>query len=368
MFLFKEKRIAAWHSKLNVEQRQNEGLIGVTFVSTNQHTANLYLFNPNVKQIELENENDTEIIYVILPYFNFVKSNRRRQLLLEFVERYKRLDNIRLVLAEAVVLGQLFDLPNKIDGIYAHHRFTLKHQIWCKENLINVVAKNKLPSDWKYLAWIDPDLTFQNKNWPQEAIYKLRNENTHFIQLFETVMEMNSFHTFSFNNASSFGFKHQQSPQEWYWEKFDRHVGLAWACKREAFDAMNGLFELGIIGSGDYYMALSMANKVDAYFEKMIKASYKNVNKEFYFKIKEFELKWISNRFKFSYINGNVEHHWHGDLRDRQYNTRRWILSKHRYNPMKDLIRDDQGLMELSKVGERIHQDLKKYFLSRNEV
>ena len=51
MFLFKEKRIAAWHSKLNVEQRQNEGLIGVTFVSTNQHTANLYLFNPNVKQI-----------------------------------------------------------------------------------------------------------------------------------------------------------------------------------------------------------------------------------------------------------------------------------------------------------------------------
>ena len=194
----------------------------------------------------------------------------------------------------------------------------------------------------------------------------MRNENSHCIQPFDTLMHMDSKHGISLLNGSSFGYKHQKSSNEWT-NGFSWHTGFAWACSRKAYDALNGLFELGIIGTGDAYMALSMINRVNAYFE-LKKEFHQNISQEFYFRVKEFELKWKRNSFKLSFINGTVEHHWHGSLRDRHYDMRNKILGRHRYNPTKDLMRDDEGLMGLSKDGERMHDDLMKYFFTRNEI
>ena len=303
-----------------------------------------------------------------MPYFNYLKSTRRRQLILEFVERYKHLKEIRLVIGEATILGQHFDLPQHIQGTFAHYKFTLKHHIWCKENLVNVITQTKLPSDWKYVAWIDADITFLNKNWALDAIDELKSENSHFIQLFDTMYFMDSSHTKGLMKFSSFGYKHQHNPYEWYMHLFGWHTGFAWACTRKALEKMEGLFDLGIIGSGDTYMALGMINKVDAYFARdFTKKYYQNISKEFYFQMKEFELKWNENKFKLSYVKGAIEHHWHGHHSNRKYDERKEILSKHRYDPTKDLMLDSEGLMSLSEIGERMQEDLKKYFVERNE-
>jgi hypothetical protein len=36
------------------------------------------------------------------------------------------------------------------------------------------------------------------------------------------------------------------------------HPGFAWACTRKAYDKMEGLYDLSILGSGDHNMALSL--------------------------------------------------------------------------------------------------------------
>jgi len=70
---------------------------------------------------------------LILAYFNFNKCKRRTQLFLEFVERFRNLTEICLVIAAATVSGIDLDLESfvNIQGIYAHHKFTLKHMFWC---------------------------------------------------------------------------------------------------------------------------------------------------------------------------------------------------------------------------------------------
>ena len=67
-----------------------------------------------------------------------------------------------------------------------------------------------------------------------------------------------------------------------------------------------------------------------------------------------------------TFINGTLKHDWHGPLKNRDYDERKRILGKYKYSPTLDLVRNDEGLLEsLSKSGERMLEDLKKYFVSR---
>ena len=72
------------------------------------------------------------------------------------MERYKNYAGIRIIIIEASVND--FDLPDEIEGSFMHLKYKLSSYFWCKENLINI-AISKLPSDWKYVSWIDADIT-----------------------------------------------------------------------------------------------------------------------------------------------------------------------------------------------------------------
>ena len=46
----------------------------------------------------------------------------------------------------------------------------------------------------------------------------------------------------------------------------------------------------------------------------------------------------------------------------------RWkLLRKWQYDPERDIRRDHQGLVQLTRSGERLRDDLRAYFRSRNE-
>ena len=104
-------------------------------------------------------------LYVVLPYFNFAGFKRRRDLFIQFVERYAKTPGIRLVVSEALGPAPLPRLP-----VWAHMKFRTDSRVWIKENLINTAVKS-LPSDWATMAWIDADLEFLNKNWVRDNIY-----------------------------------------------------------------------------------------------------------------------------------------------------------------------------------------------------
>lgn len=300
----------------------------------------------------VENRN---ILYVILPYFNYCRYKRRLELFLEFIERIRGTPGIRIVVSE---LGDPdFQLPDKIPGVYMHVRNVTKHAIWLKENIINL-AVARLPSDWRYMAWIDADLTFINPDWPTDTIRALSGRYD-IIQLFDKAHNLGPDEEV-IKIDRGFGYMHIKSGRP-FTKKYTYgfwHPGYAWACHRVAYDTMAGLIDWGILGSGDHHMALGLIGLVHLSHPGGIHVGYSEA-------LKQYERR-VAN-LRLGYIPGTILHHFHGSLKDRRYQERWEILTQGKYNPMSDIGFDQRGVIQLTEKGERLAPAISAYFYGRNE-
>lgn len=310
----------------------------------------------NEKVIHQSMQGDDEYLYVVLPYFNYCGFKRRRELFEEFVKRIKDIPKVRIVISEAREASQPYDLSTDHVGVYMHVRIVTQNRIWIKENLINLAVK-RLPSTWKYMAWIDADITFMNDKWVDDTIVKLQTHDV--VQLYQACVNMGP-NGESMKLDQSFCYMYQDSGKPYhktakygFW-----HPGYAWACNRRAYDQMQGLVDFGILGSGDRHMALALIGLVEYSYPGGIHYNYVKLLKEYEQRCKGLEI---------SYIPGTIMHHWHGRLADRKYQERWNILTKNRYDPLVDIQRSEHGVVQLSVNGERLHNDLCAYFLGRQE-
>ena len=139
------------------------------------------------------------------------------------------------------------------------------------------------------------------------------------------------------------------------------HPGFAWACSRIAYEAMGGLVDWAILGSGDRHMALALIGDAIGSAPGYINADYKE-------RLLAFEQKCKSANLRIGVINGSILHHWHGRLCDRKYQERWKVLNKHDYNPSLDICRSHRcGLIQFTEKGKRLAPDLFDYFQGRKE-
>ena len=103
-----------------------------------------------------------DVLYVIAIISNPARFEKRYKLFKEFCKRMKTEKYVKLVTVELQQGCRPFATKSMI-------KLRTDHEIWYKENLINIAVKH-LPHDWKYMAWIDTDLEFQNKDWARETI------------------------------------------------------------------------------------------------------------------------------------------------------------------------------------------------------
>lgn len=292
-----------------------------------------------------------EFLYVVLPYFNFCGFKRRRQLFVEFIKKIEKVKGIRVVVSENMGPAPLPPL-----NVWLHHKVNSPSVLWLKENLVNI-AVGHLPNDWKYVSWIDADITFLNENWVNETIQELRMYDV--IQMFRTCINLGP-QGEAIKIDKSFGYMHRDSNTPYM--KTDKygfwHPGYAWACNRKAWNQMNGLLDWAILGSGDRHMAMSFIGKALDSAPGNIHQNYKNMLNEFQAKCKKLEL---------SYIDGTILHHWHGRYEDRKYRERWDILTKNKFNPIDDIEMSDSGLIHLTMSGERMQSELNDYFIGRRE-
>lgn len=304
-------------------------------------------------------QSDDENLYVILPYFNYCGYQSRKRLYLDFIERIKDQKGLRLVIAEAREASKdAFDLPNDLDGVYLHVRMVTKHRIWIKECLVNVSAR-KLPTTWKYLAWIDADLTFLNPQWVLDTIQRLKTHDV--VQLFHTCAnlgpegEIHKVDTSFMYMREKSGKPYHKTAKYGFW-----HPGYAWACNRTAFDRMGGLVDWAILGSGDRHMALALIGLVECSHPGNIHAEYARLLREFQERCRGLQS---------TYVPGTIVHHFHGNLADRKYQER-WALltrSNDQYNPSEDIARTAHGVVQLTAKGLRLQEHFSEYFVGRNE-
>ena len=292
-----------------------------------------------------------DILYVIVPYFNFCAFERRRELFIEFITKIKKNRNVRIIITECIG-----NAPLPRMHVWKHFKIETGSALWIKENLVNIGA-SFLPKNWKYMAWIDADITFLNENWVGDTIDTLALCDV--VQMFQTVINLGPSGE-PIKTDKSFGYMHKGSGTPYL--KTDKygfwHPGYAWACTKKAYVQMGGLIDWAILGSADRHMALAFIGKVLDSCPGNIHENYKNLLVEFEYKIKGLTLAWVP---------GTIVHHWHGSLANRRYKERWAILTSGVFDPLVDIGFTSDGLVQISHEGRRLKNPIMNYFIDRSE-
>lgn len=230
--------------------------------------------------------------------------------------------------------------------------------VWVKENLLNIGVA-RLPDDWKYVCFADADIHFKQQYWAAETVQAL--------QVHPVVMPWTDCYDLGPNG------EHVDSHKSFAWMNWHRkvvgigkgyefaHPGYAWAWRRDALDKAGGLLESGVAGAGDHHMALALIGKADWSFPGGISQEYKNAVLLWQSRVRQHNLGDIG------FVQGTIEHNWHGSKESRGYISRWDILVKNNINPIVDLKRNIWGVQELAGNKPELGHDLERYMYSRKE-
>lgn len=251
----------------------------------------------------------------------------------------------------------IFGLP-----VEKHHKKTnyihlrTEEELWHKENMINI-GISRLPADWKYVAWIDADVTFMRDDWIEETIHQL--QHYHVVQMFQTCVDTGPHgETITVHKSFCYQYLHNMHYKRDYnfW-----HPGYAWAATREAIDALGGLVDYAILGAGDHHMAHALIGQVHHSYPGNIHAHYKLMLHDWQERAEKYLKRDIG------YVPGTIVHHWHGKKKDRKYIERWDILTKNDFDPVIDIKKDWQGLYQLDTNKVKLRDGIRAYFRQRNE-
>jgi len=312
----------------------------------------------SINEIKLAIYNNEKIdnkLHVITVISNPCQYARRYILAREFIKRMENEKDIILYVVELAYNNQKFYVTEENNK--NHLQLRTDTPLWHKENMINIGVAKLLPKNWKAMAWIDSDIEFENINWASDVL-KILNGSKDIVQLFSHCIDMDK----DTNAMSIFpSFCYQFCKNHTYggiginmW-----HPGYGWACNRKTFERMGGLYEFGILGSGDHCMAFSFINN-------SLKCVNVDVSNDYKQSIKDFENK--SKNLRLGYVPGIILHYYHGSKKNRQYSERWKILVKHNYSPLKHITKNSDGLLIPSEsCPKELLSDILQYFFERNE-
>ena len=137
------------------------------------------------------------------------------------------------------------------------------------------------------------------------------------------------------------------------------HPGFAWAITRRAYEKIGGLYELGILGSGDNIMMFSLLSNG-------LKAINSNSSDGYKQSIVDYERK--IKHLRFGYVPGLIRHYFHGSKANRRYTERWQILMKHQYSPKLHLDYNIYGILTPTfNFSPKFKEDIITYFKERKE-
>lgn len=338
-----------------------------------------------------------EPLYAIVPLTNFWRSRARWKNFLRAIEHFKNsgatvyvieaalherdhavdlnMPNRELVDAPAIA-SELAPNCRHDDPYRGQHRYIRVRKseddgLWLKENLINLAARY-LPSDWKYVCWLDGDISFARPNWVGETIHLLQQYKV--LQMFSQAQDIGPDYAIRSGIMSRPGFiygwlnQDQVKPidEGYYYGKGGYGwSGLAWAMRREAWDGVGGIPDFGIHGGMDWHTAFALVGMAALSVHKQIHPNY--LRRLLLWQ----ELAERHIRRNIGCMTGTVLHYWHGKKINRQYADRHALLAETKFDPDRDLKYDSQGILHLEDDGSNrflsLRDGLKKYATQRSE-
>ncbi|HTS77510.1 MAG TPA: hypothetical protein VMG40_14960 [Bryobacteraceae bacterium] len=314
--------------------------------------------HPDVHQ-PWQNWSNEATLHVACAYSNPLRWRTRRVLMNDFRQHMSASPNVVLHAGE-LAYGER---PFEVTGADPHDvQLRTSHELWHKENLLNVVIQ-RFPRDWQYGAIIDADFHMTRRDWALEAIHQLQHFD--FVQLFSTYSDLSAQYRpyrvmpgFAWcylsggvrgDSAYAYGYG---SPGA---------TGGAWAFRRSAFDAVGGLLDVCILGSADWHMAFGLSGKVNTAPEST------RCSRGYTEAVRRWQERAKILSANIGYVENHAIHHFHGSKVFRAYGDRWKILRDHDFDPARDIVRDWQGVWQLSGNKPRMRDDIRRYFRARNE-
>lgn len=291
---------------------------------------------------------------VVAVISNPARFGRRYQLFREFCERMRNEPRVRLTTVELQQGCRPFMTDAKV-------KLRTDHELWYKENLINIGIEH-LPADWRYVAWIDADIEFQNKNWVNETLQQLQTYDV--VQLFQHAIDLGPNGETMLVHTSFMSLYVNGEPMNNYTKHKNYkngHTGYAWACTRKAFNDMGRLPDYCILGSSDSHVCLSLVGDVEKSLHAKLNKNYKKMLMIFQERCER------HIKRNCSYVNGTINHMYHGPKSARAYSSRWNILLENDFDPLADIKYDSHGLLQLEDKKIKLRDDIRKYFRMRNE-
>ena len=308
---------------------------------------------PNeVKDAILNNEPIEGVLHVICVISNPCLFSRRYILLNEFAMRMRHEANVVLYIVELCYGDQEHVVTQR--GNPRHLQLRASDVLWHKENMINLGVR-LLPKTYKAFAWIDADVEFENADWAMDTL-KVLNGSKDVVQLFSHCVDMDRAENQMqvFNSA---GYQYVRNGRTVMKGPEYSHPGYAWAITRRAYEKIGGLFEVGILGSGDHVMRHAILQMGLDSINEMSHPAYKEA-------VVAFQKK--ARGLRFGYVPGVLRHHYHGTKENRKYNDRWRLLLKYSFEPSM-VRRGKEGVLEFTEVSDEMKKEIEQYFWERKE-
>jgi hypothetical protein len=304
-----------------------------------------------------------EPLYVVTPIFNAPRYKTRWKHYHRFAKMVKDA-GAQLVTIEAAFGERTHAIDELESDISVQVRTS--HELWIKENLINL-AVERLPKDWKYVAWIDADVAFARPNWVGETIHQLQHYK--FLQMFSYAQDVGP--DYNPLGRTRVGFVQLMQDGGYVIEDDVNYygargaTGLAWAARRDAIDAVGGLMDFCILGSADWHMAHALFGSAEQSYPE-------GLSREYVRRIGIWQdLAERHIRRNVGVMSGLLLHYFHGKKVNRKYSERWKVLVDNQYSPSTDIKRDWQGVYQLEDHGDlrsiALRDGIRRYFRERNE-
>lgn len=304
--------------------------------------------------------NSDNTLYVIGVVSNSARFHSRYRLARQWIAHMLKTPNIQLAIVEVAYGDHKFEITEKNNPW--HLQLRSRTSMWLKENMINCGVRHLLPHDWKYMAWIDMDVFFEDKeHWAQDCLHEL--QRFHVVQPWSDCIDLGPTGNI-LTHFRSFGHQHQNKipKQTHHKQPYEvAHPGFAWACTREFYENLpGGLMWFPPLGSADFHMAFACIGEVE-------KTIYGGLTKSFHRLCHEWQSRAIRiTNHQVGYISGFIKHGFHGPKARRYYLDRVKLLAKYGYDPDKHIKWDYQGLPFLFNCPGLEHE-MHRYNLSRHE-
>lgn len=259
--------------------------------------------------------------------------------------------------------------PSRLKQDYIKVYCNWEQELWTKECLLNIALQH-LPSDWRYVAWIDSDVLFARPDWVSETLHKL--QHYHFVQMFSIALDLSPrYEPIAAHHGFMYSYYHCGEPprgEDAYYGGSGQgsvvnqwHPGYAWAARREALDAVGGFMDFPILGAADHHMARALIGRARDSVHRDVHRNY---------------LRWILHwqdraerhvKRNVGYVDGTLLHYWHGSKANRRYVDRWKLLVDHRFDPEVDIYKDTRGIYRLAGNKPALRDQVRAYFRQRNE-